>query len=1545
MSDPLNTQPDALGSADLGLEVEGWEEQSEFTQDQYPDQFPTETEVQTEGLDQEQTEGGQQTKPVPNYITQTEELITGERTEFEQPTLPQEVETKEEVEPKPVYRKHLNKRVIAEDGLATYESILDADNNVIADLDNGREMIDILKLRNTYNQGKEDKVIELLDDQNLENKLKAFMMIRDDPELRAIFDHNGDGEITYDDFFDTTNLNDGKGMTDEEDAIATQQWLESLQNKNVGARLGALWRDYGAGQNMALLIAKRRRGYFNPEAWGEDYLQAGSGAWFDTGADFLETVGSIGDVMQGRSWFDDSQFDDKLLQHKNTKSMEFIVNNPLVNTTRSKMIYDVSYWGTTGLLTAATGGTFAKATAATKIPKIVGLGKGVKAVTHGGWFKGTVADTVIPGHFKNFQEHGVGMMRRNGAITGVVDMMGGAGEVFSPEVANMINSPTFKKYDHVYTEGLLGAGTLWLGGGLFKHIFLKSGFVRNSFLPGVQRWGDKNIMQLVNSKKPSILRVGTKMLNQETYFDAIQQQAGDLARAGKEQLQSNLQGFRATFNQGVDSNGLLNSAYGIYKNGQRLVGQGWTKIRKGIRDVIYDVEEIANTIGLRKAHQATDALLDQVDMRKAAKAGISEIRLDQLGKELIDDVNYKAELDRINPLKDVTRSEASKTALRNTLETVLGRNAGDLEPSDFWSGDILNSPLNIGNFDKMSDINKWAVRNIEVADAVNQSLLMQLRDSAQVAGEMIGKTDVFATDGVVSRIADNLLVGLSHVKRTTHVHKLARQLVAENGGKITDDVMVEIMEASTKAGRRIHRETKEGINQMVNMLLEKGDDDLVEALLDVFKISNDIHNWKDWDAWMHQMIVGGKFNGQTKTGDLIKGLQQVMVQSILSGPKTPLRAILGTTANTYLNAVNEAFGATIRRPFTNDIASQKASIAKLKALFGQIPEAYEVFQKSWNSKFNANIADIRTRFTEGESVADELWNAKAAHVEARGTDGEKAAFYINNTTRWMTNNKLFSWVPRALAATDDTFMWLMARARSKEIAMRQVLDMAGNDHTKITPELLKQAEEIHFNHLLDSDGNINVSNDSFLKKQFEEVTLTSELKGTAAKLDDVFNSIPMIKPFYLFARTGINGLNFTYKNTPLLGALHKESIDILTHKGNDFTSLAQYGIENVNDLANARNLFAGRQAMGATVVTTMSGMYMAGQLTGNGPADRQLKQQWINAGWKPNHIYIGDVGFDYRTLEPFNVIWSAIADVGDNLELMGSEWAEKRLQAVAFVIGRGVTGKTYMSGLDQLMQIAQMKPGSFDRAAGNILNNSIPLAGMRNEFGKWINPHMKELNSDMWDGIRNRNQASELLAFEKLPIKHDILNGTPINNWNIIGRSYNAISPIHIDIRNDTPGRRLLLDSNYDMNSTTYGYAGYSFQKSAAVRSHFQNAIGSVPIRFQGKTYSNLEEALNYISTLQVVKNSMAKMQQDSGNPANWDLDPNTYPHNTIIDNLFDQARHKAWTLINSEDHPGYFAVQQVKAEKDGKDTKTRDNRNEIIELSFPRKQIETYPK
>jgi len=1541
--DELNLQPDALGISDTTFDIEGYDDQIEQIENAYPEEdFRTPLEKQeAEKVAQE----SDQVQPQQPQQPQQPEAQQPQQPEAQQPQQPspEQIAQQKEAEKQAVIAArtaHLKQRVYDEEtGTVTEDSILDWHGNKIAEQANGQEVIKALKLTRDYNPEKEDRVYELLTGLNQQHKLEAFHMIREDPELTAIHDHNNDGEITYADFFDTTNLNGGDGLTEEEDKVATTEWLEAMLNPDLEQRAKAIWQQYGAGQDMALYINRRRKGYFDP-SWEEDLKSSGGGAWFDGGADLLEGVGSIGDVMQGRSWHEDSTFDDDLLQHKNTQSLEFLVNNPIATTQHSKDIYEGVYWGTTALTAIATYGLVGGTTSAAGL---TGLGGGIKGLTTTGLRKGIIADTVVPGAFRVYSDHGVGMMRKKGPIEWLTDNYGDGAEMFGPTAANMMNSPHFKMWDNIVGEASLafGFGSILKGGyHLFKHAQKQIGPIAH----GAQQWGP-NIRKLFSTSKHSnSTGVGGEILNADAFVQKGKKQLENLKEAGAVQLKKTTDGFRNPFVSSTDDPQI---GFGAYKQANRMVGQGWSKVQGTIRQVVNDLDEMRYQVGSGKVG-STDSLFSQVELAKAAKGGVSPNKITSLAKDLVEDPIWKRQLSDFNPLKKgVTTRQLYSDSAEKSIREILGRDSGRLNPKRFWGKGILNGKLSAKSFESLSAVDQWAIKNMEVQDAVNKSLLIQLRDSANVAGELLGKTDLYSIDGPMRRITDNLTAGLSQVEKTQYTWKLARQMMEEGNGTLNKKQINQIEKLVSKRSRIIQNETRKNVQIMARMIQEQGDEELAGALLDVFKVSDDIHNWTDFNAFMKQKVVGGEFQGVVKPGAVTSELRGVMIQSMLSGPKTPLRALIGTTTNSYLNSINEVAGAMIRSPFTNDIASRKASVAKLKGMFELIPESFDVFRKQWNAKFNANIADIRTRYSEAPTRTDQLWEAQRAWAEQNGSPGDKAAFYISNIARQMNNNKLFGWSPRALAAVDETFKHLLTRARSKEIAMRTVLEEAGEDWSKITPDMLRQAEDLHYSNLLDGEGNINLAKDSWLKKQYEEVTLTSELQGAAAKLDTVFKDIPALSPFYLFARTGINGLNFTYKNTPLLGILHKESLDILRHTGDDFTELARkYGITNANELANARNLFAGRQAVGAATVMSISGMYMGGQLTGNGPADRQLRQQWINAGWKPNHLYIGDVGFNYRTLEPYNTIFSAIADIGDNMELMGSEWAEKRLQAAAFVIGRGLVGKTYMSGLDQLMQIVQMKPGAMDKAAADIFNNSIPLAGMRNEFGKWINPHMKELNSDMWSSIRNRNQASEFLAGEdKLPPKSDLLNGKPINNWNIIGRSFNAVSPISLDIRNDSPGRRLLLDSNYDLKTTTYSYGGYSLAKDAHVRAHFQNAIGTVPVSVGFKEFKNVEDALNHLATRDDIKKSMANMKADGKNAANWDLDPNTYPHNTVIDNVMNQARSKAWAKINKPDHPAFNRVQALKTEKDGKTNKTRNNRQEILDLSFPQRSIEDFPK
>ena len=47
------------------------------------------------------------------------------------------------------------------------------------------------------------------------------------------------------------------------------------------------------------------------------------------------------------------------------------------------------------------------------------------------------------------------------------------------------------------------------------------------------------------------------------------------------------------------------------------------------------------------------------------------------------------------------------------------------------------------------------------------------------------------------------------------------------------------------------------------------------------------------------MIIGGEIEGKKQTGAVIRELGGVMTHSILSGPKTPARAIMGTSNATF----------------------------------------------------------------------------------------------------------------------------------------------------------------------------------------------------------------------------------------------------------------------------------------------------------------------------------------------------------------------------------------------------------------------------------------------------------------------------------------------------------------------------------------------------------------------------------------------------------------------------------------------------------------------
>ena len=914
----------------------------------------------------------------------------------------------------------------------------------------------------------------------------------------------------------------------------------------------------------------------------------------------------------------------------------------------------------------------------------------------------------------------------------------------------------------------------------------------------------------------------------------------------------------------------MRGQYGAYKN--KPISDPWQAAPNSTgkpADVYYQKQRIDNDWGSQ--HGSTDSPFTQRQIENLSEsADIAEKEMVELLQPFMSDARIQAEIAALK--KGQSLSDKFYDSIRRAHEVMHGRERlEDIDPEMFAA------------FDARSDTIKgkkvWQTGDVLAADFVIGALFRKARDHGIAGRELFDIADLADIDGPAKNLYDTLVGAVVQRKIASYTRGMELKNLdvrnPANKAQFKEAVQAEI--DKTKTAYQIAFKYA-GDNQ---------DDSLFRAYYEAVSMSNDIHNFDDFDAWIKKKLKGGELNGKTQTGVLIKELQGVMINSVLSGPKTSVRAIMGTGTATFLRPFAQVIGSTI----TGDKTTQRASLAAMSGMIESIPEAWKVFSTKLNAYWSGDLSTIKTRYVQ-KTKGDEQWALFGDWIENSGKAdaGDKAAYYMANMARSLNDNKFLTYSTKMMAATDDTFGYILARSRAKEKAMRLAMEQLNKGNvTEITPDLLKNAQDRFYSQITDADGNITEAATIFAK---QEATLTTDLTGFSKGLNDVFESAPWAKPFFLFARTGVNGLSLTAKHTPGFNFLVKEWNDIAFADPNNLKGLQKYGIETVEDLANAKALQAGRLAIGSSVISMAALHFMNGGLTGNGPADRQKRQAWIDAGYKPRTINIGGVQVSYDSFEPFNLMLSTIADIGDYSQLMGEEWTEDNFQKLALVVAQGISSKSYMAGIQQFVDLFGGQAGSWERIIAGLINNQIPLSSLRNELGKVFNPHMKELNSGIQDAIRNRNLITEGLDPEGgLPTKYDMLNGQPIKDWDFPTRMFNAFSPFSINL-DQGEGRKLLFNSGYDMRMSTYSSPdGMDLSKSPRLRSKFMKAIGD----------QNLEAALNKLSKDPKVLASIQEMHNDR-NSGRREMNPMTaYVHNSLINRLFTDARRIAWAQIKND--------------------------------------------
>ena len=914
----------------------------------------------------------------------------------------------------------------------------------------------------------------------------------------------------------------------------------------------------------------------------------------------------------------------------------------------------------------------------------------------------------------------------------------------------------------------------------------------------------------------------------------------------------------------------MRGQYGGYKN--KPISDPWQASPNSTgnpADVYYQKQRIDTDWGSQ--HGSTDSPFTQRQIENLSEsADIAEKEMVDLMKPFMSDARIKAEIAALK--SGQTLADKFYDSIRRAHEVMYGRERlEDINPEMFAAFDA--------RMDTIQGQKVWQSTDILAADFVIGALMRKARDHGIAGRELFDIADLADVDGPTKALYDTLVAGIIQRKRSSYMAGINLKNFDVRNPEIKAQMREAVEDEIVK--------TKTAYQVAFKYAGDNPDDSLFKAYYEAVSMSNDIHNFDDFDAFIKRKLKGGELNGKVRSGVLIKELQGVMINSVLSGPKTSVRAIMGTGTATFLRPFSQVIGATL----TGDKTTQRAALASMSGMMESIPEAWKVFSTKLNSYWSGDISTIKTRFNQ-RTRGDEQWAMLGDWVEnsGRANVGDKAAYYMANMARSLNDNKFLTYSTKIMAATDDTFGFILARSRAKEKAMRLAMEQMNRGNiTEITPDLLKNAQDRFYSQITDADGNISEAATLFAKK---EATLTTDLTGFSKGLNDVFEAAPWAKPFFLFARTGVNGLSLTAKHTPGFNFLVKEWNDIAFADPSNLSGLQKYGIETAEDLANAKALQVGRLAIGSSVISMAAMHFMNGGLTGNGPADRQKRQAWIDAGYKPRTITIGGVQVGYDSFEPFNLILSTIADVGDYSQLMGEEWTEDQFQKLALVVAQGISSKSYMAGIQQFVDLFGGQAGSWERIVAGLINNQIPLSSLRNELGKVFNPHMKELNSGIQDAIRNRNLITEGLDPEGgLPTKYDMLNGQPIRDWDFPTRMFNAFSPFHINL-DQGEGRKLLFNSGYDMRMSTYSSPdGIDLSDNARLRSLYMKAIGD----------QNLEAKLNKLAKNPKVIASIEAMQADL-RAGRKEMNPRTaYVHNKMIHTLFLDARKKAWAMVRND--------------------------------------------
>jgi hypothetical protein len=544
---------------------------------------------------------------------------------------------------------------------------------------------------------------------------------------------------------------------------------------------------------------------------------------------------------------------------------------------------------------------------------------------------------------------------------------------------------------------------------------------------------------------------------------------------------------------------------------------------------------------------------------------------------------------------------------------------------------------------------------------------------------------------------------------------------------------------------------------------------------------------------------------------LIAGVWSNVYNSMLSAFGTPIQALVGNFGGIVSQPVAHFAGAMMSVDLKAVQRGWVAYSSVGETLQKALPYAGTLFAKASKEPDAVRGATRLDLILQSEREMEFLKEAARTQV-AEGNHGLQ--FIVNKIEMLndFSKDPILRFGTNAMTALDGFTGVFNAAAESRFKAMDELV-AAGQPISKKT---VKPIADKYYKQMFDESGMIS---DEAVKYATSEMALNLDTP-LAKGVSDLVRMLPGMRPFLMFPTTGMNIIDIGGKYGPWqpfqrdvneLAYVKLEDLLADEVRVDELLRARNFDVENMDTIAkqakiaDLKYMTRGRKAIGAMAVSGAVSLVFADRIRGDGIYDKETQRsRERNSNWEKRTIKGMDgKWYSYEGLGPLADWMSFVANIADNFDMLGEAATEKFLSKAMFILSASITDRTGLSSVRPLMDILSGNEGAIERWAAGFTNSLGPLAGQRGEWSRIFSEGLKEVESDFFSQLENRNRFSNVMldASNRQPYIYSPVTGEKANGYGLLQRVWNAYSPIKIHAE-QSPEEKFLEALEFDVSTT-----------------------------------------------------------------------------------------------------------------------------------------------